>query len=328
MDEIYWQDPFKKDQSEREKSSSYSSNSFESQFLGKHSIPEEPVWNGHNKPSEFSERYLGSRYQERVVSDVEDRSFHETHQQKSVTHQPRYVAREEEAFHGNQEMPLNDSQSFPEWNFLDLKNKKQTGDLYKKILYFNKKQNFKVFCFTSSRPKEGVSTILANLTDYIKNQPTGKRTMVIDANCQSPGLNKIFNISTSAYKMSDVFHNRISIRDALIPISSNIFALTNGNVANSNFGNLEPDNFAKLIDECKQLVDYVLIDCPPVLSSADSLSVAPTADISFLTVESVKVQRAVAQKTVSILNDNECEIGGVILNRLQQVIPNWVYRFI
>ena len=78
----------------------------------------------------------------------------------------------------------------------------------------------------------------------------------------------------------------------------------------------------------RQIVDYVLIDCPPLLISSDAIAVAPAADVSFLVIKAVEVQRAVAQKAISYLHDNECKIGGVILNYVQQVIPNWVYKFI
>lgn len=213
------------------------------------------------------------------------------------------------------------------WNMLDLKNKKQTGDLYKKILYLNKKNDAKAFCFTCTRGKEGVSTILANLVDYIRNQASNKKILLIDANTQSPHLGKIFNMSGLQYGLIDVLDKRIGLRDAIAAITSNIFLL-NCSVNSNVSGNLEPEKLMALLKESRDLFDYILIDCPPVLSSADSLAIAPAADITFLVIQSIKVQKPVAQKTIKLLQDNECEIGGVVLNGVQQVIPNWVYKFI
>ena len=62
----------------------------------------------------------------------------------------------------------------PTGSFLDLQNKKQTGDLYKSIFQSNKKNGNKTFCFTSCVGGEGVSTVIANLIEYIRNQASGK----------------------------------------------------------------------------------------------------------------------------------------------------------
>jgi len=328
MEDINWQDPFKKESLEEASFESQitknhsPSNSFANQFTGMRSRREEETFNGQNMQPTFSDRYLQAAQNGESISDIDDTlhgNAYQTRPSERIEKKPIY-----------EKIPIQkgDRNSFPKWRFLDLKNKKQTGDLYKKILYFNKKNGCKAFCFTSSRGSEGVSTVLANLVDYIRNQPTGKTIMVIDANFEYPNLHTIFNIPKNTRGLIDVFSNRIGVREALTPISPNIFVLTCGNISNNKSWNLEPDNFIKLLNECRQLVDYVLIDCPPVLSSSDSLSIAPAADISFLIIQSLKVQKPVAQKAVSILQNDECEIGGIILNRVKHVIPGWVYKFI
>ncbi len=213
------------------------------------------------------------------------------------------------------------------WKFRNLQNRKQTGDLYRKILYFDKKENFKIFNFAGSRPGEGVSTILSNLLDYIRNHAENKKIMVVDANLQSPDLHKIFNISHK-YGLIDIFNNKIGANEAVVPVSSNIYVLTSGKGSAKVSGNLNQDNFIKLLNNYRQNYDYIFIDCPPIVSSVDALSIAPAADVSFIIIHSAKVQKAVAEKAKSLLEDNECRIGGAILNHVQHVIPGWLYRFI
>ncbi len=315
-------------------------NSFESLFLRKNSGQDKE--NNDNfienkkKRLTFSERYLKNTHEKKFIPPASDDPDSKYRENKNVSashnkfHGPeRYkekkgsytkqILKNKLVYIWNGKQPL-------KWKFLDLKNKKQTGDLYKQILHQNKKRGLRTFCFTSSRQKEGVSTILANLVDYIKNQATDKIVLILDTNFQSPNLHNIFNIKKNAPGITDVFSNKISIRDAIIPICPNIFLLACGKLSSGKAGNLEPDNFVKLINECKQMADYILIDCPPVLSSGDSLSVAPAADITFLVIQAVKVQKPVAEKAISLLQNNECEIGGVILNCVQQVIPYWIYK--
>ena len=151
---------------------------------------------------------------------------------------------------------------------------------------------------------------------------------MIDTNFQSPNLHKIFNIPYNAYGLIDIFNNRIGVREAITPISSNIFVLCCGDGNTKIYGTLEQENFIKLLNYCRQLYDYIFIDCPPVLSSSDALSVAPAADLTFLIIQSAKVQRPVVEKAKTLLQNDECQIGGIVLNRVQQVIPGWVYKFI
>lgn len=214
------------------------------------------------------------------------------------------------------------------WHFFDLKSRKQTGDLYKKILSYNKKNSYKAFCFTSTTPNEGVTTILANLTHYIRYQGSGHHVLLVDANLDSPGLNNIFGIPAHSPGLIEVLERKIDLESVLVPVGGNISVLCSGNIGNTKPNSLDPEKYFNLIQECKALADYLIIDCPPILVSSDVFSVAPASDITFLVVQAVKVRRQVAEKGISELRNNECEIGGIIMNRVHQVIPAWVYKFI
>jgi Mrp family chromosome partitioning ATPase len=220
-------------------------------------------------------------------------------------------------------------ESFSEkWHFFDLMSRKQTGDLYKKIVSYNKKNNYKAFCFTSTTAKEGVTTILANLAHYIRFQGSGHHVLLVDANLDSPGMNSIFGIPAHSPGLIEVLERKIDLESVLVPVGGNISVLCSGNAGNTKPNSLDPEEYFNLIQECKALADYLIIDCPPILVSSDVFSVAPASDITFLVVQAVKVRRQVAEKGISELRNNECEIGGIIMNRVHQVIPGWVYRFI
>lgn len=214
------------------------------------------------------------------------------------------------------------------WRYLDLKNKKQTGNLHTKLLSYSKKEGHKVFCFTSSRLGEGVSTVLANLSDYFRTNTDDNKVVVIDANLKRPDLKHFFNCQNTPYGAMEVLLKQVRLQEALTPIGTNIWFLGAGDQRRYIDGNLSANEFAGLIGECRQLFDYILIDCPPVLTYADALTIAPNADVTFMILQSIKIHRQVALKSISLLQDSECKIGGIILNRVQQVIPGWVYRFL
>ncbi len=214
------------------------------------------------------------------------------------------------------------------WRFLDLRNRKQTGDLEKKILQYKQKNGFKIFNFSSAREKEGVSTILTNLVNYFKFQNSDHKILLIDANFKSPALHKVFNIH-NGQGLSDILANEQDLEESCIPIeSTNITLLPCGQRFASQTDNLNQEKFMTVLNGCKDHYNTILIDSAPIITSPNALSIALSSDVTFLVIQSLKVQREVALKMKLLLQDNECIIGGVILNKVLQVIPNWIYRAI
>ena len=212
------------------------------------------------------------------------------------------------------------------WQFLDLKNRQQIGDLEKKILFFQNKEKHKVFNFVCTRGKAGVSTILANLTNYMAKKNIDKKILIIDANFQNPTLNTIFNLSHQP-GLTDLLRGEQGLSEIVQSIDSDkIFFLPCGKEFNSLSGNIEQDRLTELITEIRGRYDYIFIDSAPVLTSADSLYTAIVSDVTFMVIKSLSLQKEVAEKAKNMLIANECFIGGVILNNVVQVIPAWFYN--
>ncbi len=212
------------------------------------------------------------------------------------------------------------------WQFLDLKNRQQIGDLEKKILFFQNKNEYKVFNFVCTRGKAGVSTILANLTNYMAKKNIDKKILIIDANFQNPTLHTIFNLSHQR-GLTDLLKGGQDLSEIVQPIDSDkIFYLPCGKEFNSLSGNIEQDRLTELLTEIRGRYDYIFIDSAPVLTSADSIYTAIVSDVTFMVIKSLSLQKEVAEKAKNMLIANECFIGGVILNNVVQVIPAWFYN--
>lgn len=287
-----------------------------------------PQQNGYYQQGPAPQPNGGYPRQEASVSQQHDGYGRQQTAEYAQAAQPQSQPQAEEEYRVSTE----ERKASASWRYLDLRNKKQTGDLYKKILFYNKKKSdkgnkeYKAISFIASRKGEGVTTILANLVVYMENQR--KNILVIDANFQSPSLNRVFNVPDNTQGVMDVFNNRVGLHDAIMQISPNTSFLPSGTRDIKGSFNLEQDHFVELLKFCRKSYDLIFIDCPPVLSSADALSIAPAADLSFLVLQSANVQRPVVERSKILLQNDECELGGVILNRVQQVIPGWLYRYI
>ena len=214
------------------------------------------------------------------------------------------------------------------WHFLDIQNKKQIGYLEKTILNLNQNKGMKVFNFTSSRSGEGVTTILINLLNYFKFQKSGKRVLAIDAHLQSPSFHAVFQLDENR-GLTDLISESLPLSEAIQTVApGSLDVVASGEGHSKMSGELAPGKIVSLVDEAKALYDYIFIDSAPILSSSDALATALAADATFLVIQSLKVQRDVARRAKILLDNNECHIAGVLLNRNGQVIPEWIYRIV
>lgn len=215
-----------------------------------------------------------------------------------------------------------------DWDYLDLQNRKQAAEIYNKIADFHQKNRARVFSFTSCRQKEGVSTILLNLTYHIRRLNIGKRLLLIDANFQSPSLHSMFRVKNES-GLSDILEGTTSVSEAMQQLADgNICVIPSGKSHHNLTGRIECERLEQVLSSAKDQFDFIFVDASPVLTSPDFYCAAETADIVFLVIRSLKVQREAALKAKALLTDSNCTIGGVILNRVQQVIPEWLYRMI
>ncbi len=214
------------------------------------------------------------------------------------------------------------------WHFFDLKNRKQSGDLEKKVFHLFSRDACKAFNFVSSRRKEGVTTVLANLVQYVREQRSGKKLLVIDANFVAPRLHHVFGLKPDT-GLAEVLAGNATLNEALVILpEANMALLQSGKTYRSMTGDISLERFQAVITEAKDKFDYIFVDSPPLLASSSAVSTAVSSDATFLILQALKVQREVAMRSKNLLVENNCMIGGVVLNRVPQVIPSWVYRII
>lgn len=212
------------------------------------------------------------------------------------------------------------------WQYPEFRNKKQTSDLEKKIIFYKRKNGCKIFNFTCSRGQEGVSTIIANLANYIAKKKNNEKILLVDCNFGNPELQRAFGTSFEQGISDCLFENAtpLDVIQEIPNLNMSILACGNGDKEfNDGF---DQEKFNALFEDLKGVYDTIIIDSPPVLISSDSLSVASVADVTFLVIQALKTTKEVAQRALTILSDNECLVGGGVLNRVQRGIPGWMYK--
>lgn len=215
--------------------------------------------------------------------------------------------------------------SFSAEQFPDLFSRKQLAELKKKMDLFFKKQAAKVFCISGCRGGEGVSTIIANLVQYLTTESDQSKTLIIDAQRQHPVLHNIWNVDNSP----GIFDNLgapDNLWEQIMEIDNKIAFIPCGNPDVLSGGRALYETISILLDKKTNCFDRIIIDAPPVLQSADSLYLSMASDITLLTIAAGVTTKEVAERAKTILDDNECIIGGILLNRARQVIPKYLYN--
>jgi len=218
--------------------------------------------------------------------------------------------------------------TMPRRQWVNLKRTKQIGDLEKKLDYYQRTNKAHTFNFLSSRPSEGVSTIVTNLAEYMASAKADKRILLIDANINTPVIHRHFERSASP-GLRETLSNLEKVKDYIVNSAmKNLKLLTCGNLdcRPDSINSLDQGKFQELTRMLESLYDYVLIDSTPLLASSESLVPAIASDVTYLVIQARATQKAVAEKAIALLSESSCTIGGVILNRDIKPIPGWLYK--
>jgi capsular exopolysaccharide synthesis family protein len=203
-------------------------------------------------------------------------------------------------------------------------NIRQLNSLEQQITLFMQNKKFKVFHFTSSREGEGVSSVVAGLAQIMARRGLTNRILVIDANFHSPALHAVFNTPQQPGFKDLLNDSSLSVTHQIQPGILEVMPCGRGDIDHSIAARQE--TLIALISSLKSKYDCIIIDSPPLLTSPDALSLALVSDVSILVIQAKRTLWEVAQKSKTYLEQNGCLIGGVVLNRVEHVIPAWIYR--
>lgn len=173
----------------------------------------------------------------------------------------------------------------------------------------------RVILITSSRPKAGKTTTVANLG--ISLAEIGRRVLLIDGDLRRPQLGKLFGLQF-ANGLSDLLQEGASeasldatVRNSNVP---GLYVLPGGS---------EPGNISKLLNSARldalmetarSQFDFVLIDSPPMMGMADARLLSRNADGVILICRAGQTSAQQMAEAKRRLNDDGTPVIGTILN--------------
>lgn len=177
-------------------------------------------------------------------------------------------------------------------------------------------------------PGVGSSTISAAMA-IVATEKCGLVSTLIDANCGNSSLSKFFNLNGTP-GLAELANGDATHEECVQKRSESGLSLISSSSAYKERLRFDapPKSLGAAIDNFQQSSDLVIVDLPPAVSADRTVALTHYMDFVLLVVESEKTELAVAERIVRRLAKSDRQVVGVILNKTQRYLPNWLSNLI
>lgn len=183
------------------------------------------------------------------------------------------------------------------------------------LKFVNSDKELKTIVVTSSVPKEGKSTVSANLAMVIAQ--SGRKVLLVDADMRRPLQHQIWNLLNEA-GLSNVLIGQAELRTTVKQVAVNLHVLSAGSVPPNPMALLDSKRMASLIENFSESYDFVIFDTPSLKVAADALILGKMADSVLLVVRPGVVDSASAASAKELLQQSGQNVVGQVVNGVNE----------
>lgn len=194
-----------------------------------------------------------------------------------------------------------------------------TRSLFSNISYLlpkKKEHKGNVLLFCSSIQGEGKSFCAFHNAVTISN--LNKRVLLIDADLRNPQLHDYFNLEKSNFGLSNFLSNKSNDwKEFLIKdtnFSENMDMLFSGEIPPNPSQLLTNNNFELLIEEAKDLYDFIIIDSAPVQMVSDTLNFSHLADVTVFVTRYDFTDKNTLSQVNNFIKKEQLKNVGIVIN--------------
>jgi capsular exopolysaccharide synthesis family protein len=202
--------------------------------------------------------------------------------------------------------------------------KESLRKLSDRLYLLMKDKGLKSLLVTSALPREGASTITANLARHL-SEKQGRKVLIIDANLRNPSLHKAFKVPENS-GLAEVLEGKASFEQAVQDTGPNLDLLTAGKTKLNLVSLLGSSMMEEVMRMAKGKYELIFVDGANLKDSEDSAVVSPHLDGACLVINEGKTRRQVIKSVLGPLEQKKANIIGVILNNRRFAVPGFVYK--
>jgi len=178
--------------------------------------------------------------------------------------------------------------------------------------------------FTSSVAGEGTTTVCANVSRSMAKICPGN-ILLLDGNAHHPDIHNLFK-SEGVPGLTEILMGKINWEDAVRKSNlKNFYILPFGQPLQEPLSLLGSEGMEELLNVLKTEFDFILLDAPPVLQSAEAELMAPWVEGVVLIIKAQTTRREVVMRAVERMIQQK-EIFGAIFNQQEFIIPQFLYK--
>ena len=191
------------------------------------------------------------------------------------------------------------------------------------IEYSNVDQNTKTILVTSSDKNEGKTTTVSNLAVSFAN--LNKKVLLIDCDLRNASIHKMFRLN-NIYGLTDILAKDRAVDKCIQETElENLYVLTAGAIPPNPAEILSSEKMKNLIEDLKNIYDYIFIDTPPIGLVTDAGALSSFIDGVVLVVKSESVEKKYLEETKKKLDAVDARILGAILNSYKSEQKDYNY---
>ena len=197
--------------------------------------------------------------------------------------------------------------------------------LYTNLQFVASDRDIQVITVTSSIPKEGKSTVSANLASAIAQ--LGQRVLLIDGDFHKPRQHSVWGINNKL-GLIEVLQGRADLSQVVQSLPNNAFldVLPAGLNKAEYLSLLKSKKMKQLLALCREKYDLIIIDTPPVLLFADTLTISKNTDGIVLVGRVGVTNPTTAKNAQELLKQSEQRILGLVVNSVDDETENY-YKY-
>lgn len=176
-------------------------------------------------------------------------------------------------------------------------------------------QTFRSILVSSPSPKDGKSTVTANLGVVMAQ--AGSRVLIVDCDLRKPVQHHIFKLDnhkgfTNCLMMEATLGR---VLQKAIPELGNLDVLTSGPIPPNPAEMLNSQRVREFWPMLLDQYDFVLVDAPPVLAVADASILASQMDGVIMVARYGVTRKEQVQQTREVFQKANAKLIGVVLNQ-------------
>jgi succinoglycan biosynthesis transport protein ExoP len=193
------------------------------------------------------------------------------------------------------------------------------------ILLTDFDRQFRTLLVTSASPSEGKSTIAIHLA--VAHAQQHRRTLVIDGDLRRPSVHKRFGLQNTL-GLSNVLLNDLPWRETLLKPAGipDLDILPAGSVSRR-AADLMGVGLQRLLDDCSNHYDLIILDAPPLLGFPEPLQMATAVDGVVIVARAGQTSRKGVASVLSTLHRLRANVIGLVLNEVHREISDTYYYY-